>query len=118
MAQYKHLPIYRATYQLLELVVRLTKGFPREFRHTLGEQLRQETVEMVVYIFKANSSKQGRADHIGVILERMQVIELLLRLSKDMRLLSVKQFSETVELTDGIGRQAQGWSKSALLAES
>ena len=118
MAQYKHLPIYRTTYQLLETVVRITRGFHRDMKYSLGEKLRAEVIEMVVLIFKANSTRQGRADHLTAILERMQVVELLLRLCKDMRLLTVKQFSETVELTDGIGRQAQGWSKSALLAES
>jgi len=45
-------------------------------------------------------------------MERMQVIELLVRLSKDMRLINIKAFSETVALTDSIGRQAQGWLKT------
>jgi len=113
MAQYQHLPIYRSTYQLLELVVRLTRGFPKDLKYSLGERIRAEVVELVVFIFKANSARQGRAEHVANILDRMQVIELLLRLSKDMRLLSVKQFSATVELTDGIGRQALGICRQA-----
>jgi len=36
----------------------------------------------------------------------------MLRLSKDMNLLSVKAFSEIIELTDSIARQAQGWIKN------
>ena len=119
MSQYKHLPIYRDTYRLLEVVTRHSRGFPKDMKYTMGEKLRGEVVELVVSIFKANSTKGLlRAEHAGKILERVQVVELMLRLCKDMRMLSVKQFSEAVELTDSVGRQAQGWSKSALLAES
>lgn len=119
MAQYQHLPIYKSTYELLHAITRATTGFPRDFKYSLGDKLRGEVVELVVFIFKANSSRTGRAAHVAQILERLQVVELLVRLSKDMRLMAAKQFSEVVVLTDGIGRQAQGWAKSsAMLAES
>jgi hypothetical protein len=84
MAQYQHLPIYKVTYELLQQITKVTKdSFLRE-----------------------------RAHFVALILERMQVIELLVRLSKDMRLINIKAFSETVALTDSIGRQAQGWLKT------
>lgn len=119
MAQYQHLPIYKTVYELLQLVVRLTAHFPRAHKHSMGEQLRREVVEMVVYVFKANSSRTCRAAHAGELLERLQVVQLLLRLAKDLRLLSVAQFAETVALSDSLGRQAQGWIKSApALADS
>lgn len=119
MAQYQHLPIYKTTYDLLQAVTRVTSGFPKAYKYSLGDKLREEVVEMVVFIFKANSSRTRRAEHAARLLERLQVVELLMRLSKDLRLLTVKQFSEIVSLSDGLGRQAQGWIKaSALLAES
>lgn len=119
MAQYQHLPIYKATYDLLTRVTQVTSGFSKAYKHSLGDRLRAEVVEMVVFIFKANSSKSERGQHAAHFLERLQVVELMLRLSKDLRLVSVKQFAEIVSLTDGLGRQAQGWIKSsALLAES
>lgn len=118
MAQYQHLPIYKTTYELLRAVTQATAGFPKTFKHSLGERLRAEIVEMVVFVFRANSSRTERARHAGELLERLQVVQLLARLSKDLRLLSVKQFSEIVGMTDSLGRQASGWVKStALLAE-
>lgn len=112
MAQYKHLPIYKTTYDLLAQITQVTKSFPKDFKHSLAARLREECVSLVVFIYKANAARHDRAEWIGSILERMQVIDLLLRLSKDMRFISVKQFSDTVLLTDSIGRQAQGWLKS------
>lgn len=73
MAQYQHLPIYKTTYELLGAVTRLTAGFPKAHKYSLGEKIRGEVVEMIVYIFKANSSRAERAEHAGVVLERVQV---------------------------------------------
>lgn len=120
MAQYQHLPIYKSTYELLRLITHATAGFAKAYKYSLGDKLRGEVVEMVVFIFKANSSRGAeRVAQAILFLERLQVVELMLRLSKDLRLLTVKQFSEIVSLSDGLGRQAQGWIKaSASLAES
>jgi len=120
MAQYQHLPIYKATYDLLRTITHATTGFPKAYKYNLGDKLRNEVVEMVVFVFKANSSRGAdRVAQAALFLERLQVVELLVRLSKDLRLLTVKQFSEIVGLSDGLGRQAQGWIKaSSSLAES
>ena len=109
MAQYKHLPIYKTTYELLEMVTRKTKDFPRDFKYSLGDKLRNKCIELVIFIYKANTLRQQRKEHLQQILERVQVIELMLRLSRDLRLFNVVAFSEIVLLTDSLARQAQGW---------
>lgn len=119
MAQYQHLPIYKTTYELLVGITQATANFPKAYKYSLGDKLRAEVLEMVVFIFKANSSRTERAANASLFLERLQVVELMLRLSKDLRLMTVKQFAEIVSLSDSLGRQAQGWVKSsALLADS
>lgn len=109
MTQYKHLPIYKTTYTLLELIVKKTKEFPKDFKYSLGEKLFNECIDLVIYIYKANCAV-SKQQHIQGILERVQVVDLLLRLSKDMHLINIDSFSEIVTLTDSIARQAQGWS--------
>ena len=120
MAQYQHLPIYKLTYLLLSKITCVTSGFSKNYKYSLGEKLRVEAVELVIYIYKANSTRgEDRVAHVSSFLERLQVVELILRLSKDLRLIDVKQFAEIVTMTDGLGRQATGWIKSSpLLAES
>ena len=110
MARYKHLPIYKTTYELLELVTRKTKNFSKDFKYSLGDKIRTECIELVVFIYKANSTN-NRQQFLQQILEKIQVIELMLRLSKDLRLFNVDSFSETVVLTDSLARQTQGWLK-------
>lgn len=111
MSKYKHLPIYKSTYELLEVITRKTKNFSRDFKYSLGDKIRNECIELVIFIYKANSMKEQQEDNLNQIIERVQVIELMLRLAKDLHLLNINSFSEIVVLTDSIARQAQGWLK-------
>ena len=94
-------------------ITKETRQFPKDFKYSLGAKIRDEAVELVVFIYKANSSRDNRESNVCLILERLQIIELLLRLSKDMRLLSVAAFASLVALTDDINRQASGWLRSS-----
>jgi len=107
LAQYRHLPIYRLTYELLQKVMVVTKDFPREYKFTLSQKIKDEVIEMVVLIYRANSSA-NKLDHIETLLERIQVVELLIRLCHDMRLIPVKGYTTVVEMTEALGKQAQG----------
>jgi len=106
------LPIYRVTYELLQVVTRITRDMPRDYKQSLGNKVREECVELVVLIYRANCSRNKRP-HLEALQEHLQVVILLLRLSKDMRLISTKQFAQTVELTNQIGRQSSGWFKAS-----
>jgi len=112
MALASTLPIYRVTYELLQVVTRITKDMPRDYKQSLGNKIREECVELTVLIYRANCSREKRP-HIEALQEHLQVATLLIRLSKDMKLISTGQFAQTIELTDQIGRQASGWFKSA-----
>lgn len=107
------LPIYRATYRLLERVAHLAKEFPRSYKLSLAGRLQEECTEMVMDVYRANAARQGRREIVERILERLRVVELMLRLCRDLRLISIKQFAKVVELTEAIGRQAYGWAQSA-----
>lgn len=116
MAQYRHLPIYRLTYELLTRVMTVTKEFPREYKFTLGQKIKDEVIEMVILIYRANSAVD-KAPHIETLLERLQVVELLFRLAHDMRLIPLKSFAAVVEMTESLGKQAQGWKRAASAAK-
>jgi len=109
----KELPIYRVTYQLLEQVTKFARNFPRDMRLSLAGRLQEECLELVLLVYRANAARQGRRQIIGGILERVQVLELMLRLCRDLHLISTKQYASVVELTEQIGRQAYGWQRSS-----
>ncbi len=112
MAQHTALPIYKVAYDLLDAITDLCKNMPRDFKSSIGGKLRDECVEIVTLIFRANVS-QEKSSHLISLIERLQVCELLLRLSRDKRLISTGQYAKAIELTGNIGKQANGWRRSA-----
>ncbi len=46
MALYSELPVYKATYDLLLAIFRFTKDFGKEYKYTVGESLKKETIEI------------------------------------------------------------------------
>jgi hypothetical protein len=108
MAIHTTLPIYKVAYDLLDAITDLSKNMPRDFKQSIGGKLRDECVEIVVLIFRANVSRD-KAPHLITLVERLQVCDLLLRLSRDKRLISTGLYAKAVELTSSIGKQANGW---------
>lgn len=90
----------------------VTKEFPRDYKYTLGQRLQDEVMSLIVLIYRANS-RQHKIRVISEILENVLVVELLIRLARDMRILSIKNYAGCVEMTESLARQAEGWKKSA-----
>ena len=80
MAQYQHLPIYKTTYDLLVDLMNTTKDFPRDFKYSLGEKIQNHIIELLVLIYKANSTR-CKKDFIQEILSEVQFLDLFLRIS-------------------------------------
>ena len=97
MALHTNLPIYKVAYDLLDIITDLAKNMPRDFKASIGGKLRDECVEIVVLIFRSNVALD-KAAHLTSLVERQQVCELLLRLSRDKRLISTGQYAKAIEL--------------------
>jgi hypothetical protein len=112
MALHTQLPIYKVTYDLLDVATDLVKNMPRDFKASIGAQIRNECVALVILIFRANVAR-NKVPHLDELLERLQVTELLLRLSRDKHFVSTKQYAGAIALTNSIGKQANGWRKNS-----
>ena len=110
MANHTDLPISKVAYDLLVVATDLAKNMPRDFKASIGKEIRDECVRLTVLIFHANVAGD-KTPHLDKLIERNQVLELLFRLSKDMRFISVAQYARAIALTSMIGKQAGGWKK-------
>lgn len=117
MALHTELPIYKPAYELFDLAVEITRNIPRDFKRLLGEKVRDECLEIITLIFKANVAR-NKVPFISELIERLQVVELLLRLSKDKRLIPTKHYAAAINVTSQIGRQATGWKRASEKAAS
>lgn len=95
MALHTELPIYKVAYDLLNLVTEITRSMPRDFKASIGAKISNETMEVIVLIFRANVSRQ-KTEYLTDLIERLQVTELLLRLSRVLTGLSSADYSSPV----------------------
>jgi hypothetical protein len=111
MALYSELPVYKASYDLLMEIFQFTKEFSKEYKYTVGESLKKETIELLTLIFRANS----RPDKDMVLQEareRIEVIRLFIRLMKDLQQISLKKFVQVNQKVEEVSKQLTGWQKS------
>jgi hypothetical protein len=111
MAQYNELPVYKASYDLLLAIFRFTKNFSKEYKYTVGESLKKETLELLTLIYRANS-RQQKQDVLQVAREQIEVIRLLIRLMKDLRQISLDKFVQVNQSVENVSKQLTGWQKS------
>lgn len=107
IARHGHLPIYKQSYELLNQAVHVTKDFPREFKFTVGQRLRDEILQLLVLIYRANGRRE-KEPVIAEILQNILVVELLTQLCHDMRVLPKKHYPSLVLLTESLAKQAEG----------
>ena len=61
MALYYDLPVFKEVYQLTLRLFQLTTDFPREYKFTLGQDLKRDCIILVRYIYRANKTKDKTA---------------------------------------------------------
>ena len=87
--------------------------FPRAFRFTVGERLSASGLDLLLLLVDAaySSSKDRVLDEAN---RRINGTRYLLRLSKDLRLLTVDSYGYAAEHLDEIGRMVGGWRKASV----
>ena len=113
MALCYELPVYKDTYQLVLKIFEYTKDFSREYKYTLGQDMKEDCLKLMRSIYRANRSERKK-EHLEKFLEDFEILKLEIRLCVDMKLLSIKKQAQLVFLMEEIGKQIVGWRKSSL----
>jgi hypothetical protein len=84
--------------------------FNRSHRFTLGDRVGEGVLETLELLVEATYTKDKRSllQHAN---RRLQRVRYLIRLAKDMRQLSVRQYEFAARALDGIGVEVGGWLK-------
>lgn len=112
MALHHELPIYKTAFDLLGVAVDLTRNLPRDLKRHLGDEVLGGCTQMVVQVFRANTARD-KVPHIDELLERVEVVNLLLRVLVEKKFISRDGYARAIQLTSSIGKQAGGWRKSS-----
>lgn len=91
-------------------LLRKVEKFPRSHRLTVGDRIVGEALELLMTLVDASYSRDKRG-HLLAANSRLNRLRYLLRIAKDLRLLSLDGWSFSAESLDEIGRMIGGWLK-------
>jgi len=110
MALYYTLPVYKASYKLVYLLFVNSGSFSREYKYTVGQELKNEGLCIVKNIYRANKAID-KTIHIGEACENLEIIRLLVRLMQDFKQISLKSFVEINQAIEAVSKQLTAWGK-------
>ncbi len=105
------LPVYKNTYDLVLETFRVAKELNREYKYTLGESIKKESMEIITDIYRANSSHSKKL-HIKKAREKIETIRMFFRLARDLKQVGLKKFVNVNEKIENISKQLSAWQRS------
>lgn len=117
MVMYNQLPIYRDAYSLLLEIYQASSRFPRDFKYTLGQDMKRDSLALFRDLYGANVSAENRQKHLDSFLTAFELLKVELRLCVDLNVLPIKKLAQLSLIMDSIAKQASGWRRSACTAD-
>jgi len=113
MIDYTQVPIVQITYQLTLNIQRLVLKFPKHLRFQLGDRLTGQTQDFLEGVIRANLTRDPmlRSTSLNHLANDLVTIRITLRLIKDLKAISIGQFSEINLCLEDIQKQLTGWTK-------
>jgi len=106
----EQLKIYQRQYDLILYATPIINRFPKNQRFVLGQQVQNCMMNIAKMIIEANKTR-NRLPKLYQIDIELEKFRMLIRLAKDLRFLSVKQYGLIAEGISEIGRMLGGWIK-------
>ena len=112
MAMYSELPVYKTAYQLLLRLVSMSPSWQRDYRYTLGQEVKQELVDLLVLICRANSVRDK-----GAVLqearEATERVKIYVRLLRDLRQIGENPYASLADEMGSLSKQLAAWQAKA-----
>jgi len=117
MAQYEHLPIYKAAFDLNLYVEQIVRNFSRYHKYTLGTELRERSRQVVRLIVRANNTRKDEVEQkrsaLQELREELEQLKLTVRLCKETKAFyNFKSYQVAVNQVITLSKQNEGWLKS------
>lgn len=107
----EELKIYKDTSELVKRVFIIVKNFPRDYKYTIGSRIQNTALDCIELIYKASRHKQKEKD-LDELVSSLDFLSYLIRISKDMNIMTERQYGIYIEKSIPCVKQASGWLKS------
>jgi hypothetical protein len=112
MATYDNLPVYKTSYDLLFDLFRACQNMERDYKFTIGENLKKEVIELIKNVYRANSRNE-KSELLAAGRENAEVIRLLLRILRDLKQVKTETLVNLNEKLESISKQLAAWQKKS-----
>lgn len=103
-------PLFVKTYEFLLWLSQETIRFPRSQRFALAQRLENEGLELLKLLILARLG-QDKQRNLKSCDGQLQVLRVMLRLARDLQVLSFKKYESGIQQLEEIGRLLGDWQK-------
>lgn len=109
----ENLPVFKMVYDLLLRLFHETGKMDKDYRYSLGEDLKRNLMRVEVCIYHTNADKEtsNKVSYIAEALERMLEVKLAVRILHDSKQLSLKKYALLCEQMVTIEKNLNDWKK-------
>jgi len=108
---FQDLAIFEKTYELILWIYPTVNKFPKSQRFVLGQHIEDIILKILEGIIEANQER-NKIPYLKQISVNLDKLRILIRLSKDLRFISIKQYGFATNKVNEIGKMLGGWLKS------
>jgi hypothetical protein len=91
----------------------------RDYRYTIGEKLKQEVIDLVISVYRANTrNSMDKLPLLQAGRESVEVVRLLLRVTSDLKQIKLQEFVSANEQLESISKQLSAWSNHVSKGET
>lgn len=109
----EQLLIYQKIYDFVRWLYPFINRIPKSHRLVLGRQIEELALAILVLIISANKSRGDKRKELqSQVSEKLDCLRILIRLSKDLKFMSIKQYTFASEKMNEIARMLIGWMKT------
>ena len=110
----EQLSIHKCAIELATLATRILPDMNRAHRSLIGRDIREAAKAAIKNIRYANESRdQARIDYINTVLDLTESIVIDFRIAFELRLINRECWSQSIQLTGSLAKQAGGWRKAS-----
>ena len=102
--------LFQKAYDLFVWIFPIVGKFPKNQRFVLGQQLEMAILHLLELVMQAQKEHMNGM-YIKQVCDQIDVVRILIRLSNDVKLLSVRQYAQGAERMNELERIAAGLRK-------
>ncbi len=111
--RYENLPVFKAVYDVLLKSLTASRHFSKDYRYTLGEDLKRTLFSVLVQVYRANKEqdKQRRIACIEAAEEKMVEVRLLCRVLNDCKQMPPKFYAQMAFDMVEVDKHLSNWQR-------